>query len=232
MNEVVTNRKSRQINLSTLLLIVAVVAIGIAWYRTRTQIQNLELSIESMESITRDLQVVDRSKIAAITRLPTLVGELIYDVYIPGPEDATVSGSRSSSANATHQLCLALEEISDRRTPAKAQSFELAPGIHSIQLREQKIPQADAKEQFEIDVLVDGEVVIHAVRPVSWNSSKGWTGSGTITKTQSFTIGQAVVLHRRRFHQALANGVSKSPPPDKGANGIELWIQSATGNPN
>ncbi len=218
-----------QMSLATLLLLVTLVAVLAARGKTWQMRRSLQASIANMQAMTRELIIDDPKRIAAVRRIPTLSNELIFDVYIPPPDDAIRS----------HRLCMALENIVGGitvrdifPTPDQVYEFEI-PGQpqdvasihHSIEIRHSAANTNDSNSLNTFEVLVDGEVVMTANRPQSWNVSSGWSGVETVRESRSFDASEQVELYRRRNSELTATG-SQNVHPGKPANGILVWIEA------
>ncbi len=209
-----------QLSLSTMLLLVTLFAVGAGFVKARHDRNELQRLLATLRPMTRELSVDNPTQIAVVRRVPTLSNELIFDAYIPKPLVPTQ----------VHRLCLVLEEIVDSGPfdvlfPQPTGSFDLQPGIHSIELRSTEADKNDVNSEHRFVVLVDGETVIKAKRPAVWQASNGWTSYGTISQSQAFDAKEAVQLLRRRNNEPNKN-FSLSAPAKKPTNGVLLWIDS------
>ena len=207
-------------SLWTLLLLIMLAALGLAWQRIRSQNVRLEVDIAAMRRIARELRVEDPTQIAIVARKPTMPGELIHDIYIP----PTPSG---------HKIFVALEGILGHPPgtpshPAPNATAELTPGKHAIDIQHNQSRDAEGVTENEIVILVDGAPVIEMHRPEDWVPSGGWSSMGSYNESKSFSPDEPLDIHRRRFHKPTSPNSSRSMPNSEPANGILVWIEPAS----
>lgn len=215
-------------SLMSMLLLITLVAVVMAWQQTRSQWGSVRNKVESMRPLVRELDVKNPARIAMIDRLPTLPDERITDIYLPGPVD--LNRSTNPADNQTqYRLCLALEQIvgsidAQAAFPKPEQTVMISPGRHSVELRHRSPDSGSANGHHRIEVWLDGKPVIKAQRPASWISTKGWTGSASYRETHVFDTREPAEIHRRRFNQPTPTG-SRSRPESEPAQGILIWIE-------
>lgn len=215
-----TKKRRPRVSLGHLLLLVTAMAIGLAYVRVHADLSDTKVAVRNMRKLARELIVDDPSKIAAITRIPTLPGEHVMDVYIPA----------RPRSDGPYQLCFALEDINLSR---RSQELLLPPvgcrpisqGRHSIELRHVKADSSDSESRHEIKILLDDEVVMEATRPPDWMPADGWASTGSMPRTTVFDTSKPAQLHRRRFNWPISGGGSTSGPMDKPGSGILVWVE-------
>lgn len=204
-----TTKRRVQFNLLSILLFICVCAVWIAYGSVYQETRKIEQQLPGLRAIARELIVEDPNQFAVVTRLPTMYGELIWDIYVPDLPDRTVT------------IEVAMDEIPYRSKDASVmsslKSARLDPGKHKIEL----LYQVD--EVAKLTVLIDDEPAIEIERAKDWIDSTGHSSdSGVSALSQSYPVDKAISLHRRRFSlQGNANGGS-----DESDSGIWLWIDT------
>lgn len=208
-----------RVTLVDLLLVITAVATAMAYHRTHQQLGEVRFSLASLRPLARELRIEDPAKIAAVTRMPTSPGEMILDVYVP-PQRRTQKPQR---------LALSLEGVAehgaDAPFPTPVQTHPIASGRREVEIRHIE-PQSHGNPtgEHQIDILLDGEVVISARRPPNWIPAGGWTSTGTLTDSRTFAPDRPAELHRRRFNQPVGTGPSNTAMATTDP-GILLWIE-------
>lgn len=201
--------------LGGLLLLVAAFATAMASYRVKHQLAEVQASLQSLRHLARVLRVDDLASIAVITRMATRPDELIFDLHIP---EAADGGS--------HQLALVLDGISQQgdERPAAQYTHSIAPGRHTVEVVHERPPSDDPAATHRIVIVLDDATAIETTRPQSWIETLNWSASGGFTETTSFPADKPAELYRRRYSWKTDNG-STTPPADRPANGMLLWIE-------
>ena len=204
-------RKRRfQVNLLTILLLVLVCAVWIAYRGARVESQAMETQLASLRLIARELVIENPAEFAVVSRLPKFYNEKIWDVYVP-----KAHGKVARLAVAMDLIAAVHSKKIGDEKPLKW--IKLKPGKHSIQLI------YDVDDTAHLTVLVDEEVAIEIVRPQDWVKSGSSSSKGGIALSKSFPVDNGLLLHRRRFDIRRPRG-TPSAHKELGP-GIMLWIE-------
>lgn len=194
-----------QIRLRTLLLLLAAVAVWLAYRSNRGQIEFLESRIAALQPLARELIIDDESQIAVVKLAELWYDENEWQVYLP---------------EGRYRLSLATRRIEERGLAPAASTAWLPAGTHHVVLEQRR-----REDAWQIVVTADGKPLCAVEEPKDWNSSHGSTGGGEYSLSRQEPCDQPVVLFRRRFHQADGRGGSTTPPGP--TEGILLWIEPA-----
>ncbi|TWT76744.1 hypothetical protein CA13_72420 [Planctomycetes bacterium CA13] len=211
-----------QFSLLTILLLVALVAVVVAFHRIHDKRELTERKVRVLQALACELTVDDPSKIVVIKRLPTLSDELIVGVYLP----------ELKKPARINRLCLSLENIlsypnSRSVYPTPNNSFHLTPGEHWIELHCTKQGKGESSSQYVIEALVDGRGVMKEIRDSSWQPVDSCANYSTLKSvSQSFTAGQRIKLYHRRNYERTQSEAGFSVQNESN-NGILLWIDEA-----
>ena len=215
--EAAPKKRAPQFALGTFLLAIGVIATNLGWYHSHQQIRQLEAALPSMRFLARELQVVDESKVAVISCNPQHAYDYSFDVFVPA-----IGGNGG-------QLCLAMEGIALHtfdegvlEFPDEGQCVAITPGRHRIKVVHDRLKPPTSPPSWLIEVLLDGEVVISAIRPPKWHTSFGWSGSPVYQETKVFEATSALI-YSHRFKQVDGNGkeIRDTETPH---TGVLVWI--------
>lgn len=166
------------VSLSTLLLVVVALAIGLASWQMEKSIEKAKDEVYPLRFLANGLRVVQPDEYVVVGRTPTRINELIYDVHVPddGPRE----------------LCLAVGEIPSKGVVQTSQRVTVSPGVHQVELK------YDPLRGTKVFVLVDDQEVILAEAPERW-MSKFPTGGLQHRTSTHFPGDRPLTLVRKRF---------------------------------
>lgn len=193
-----------QVSLSTLLLLMAAVAVWFGCWSVHRQNYRLHRNLQGLLSISRELEVDDRSRAAAVAIIPEWLGEAIWEIYLPEGRE--------------YELCLALEQVSDEGLAPPVQRAAIAAGKCTVELKHDTLA-----EESITSLLVDDSVVIEEARPKNWEPRRGSRGASVIDRSQQFDPALPLILYRKRFNSHDGTSPQKGVP----TNGILVWIEPA-----
>ena len=212
----VVDRQKRKLQVSiwSLLLLIAACGIWIAYRKSVTDIAKFEKRLTGLRWIARELIVEDPQQLAAVKRLPKLLGENIWDVHIP-----EIQGKHFDMRLIMDDVPTNSQSESVQLEPLK--HAVLMPGKHAIELR---YKAKESQGNAILTVLVDGETVIEEIRLEDWVDSSGSSSSSSVgSNSLSFDNEQILHLLKLRFTIKQKNGgrtATQKPGP-----GIFLWIE-------
>jgi len=200
-----TSARRPQFSLSTLLLLMAVVAIGIAYRNVRQETEVIRAQIPGLLAVACELEIDDPKRFAVVSRLPQWHDEAIWDVYLPEGRSL--------------ELCLAMDKVSsDNSFPEPLHRVSIDSGVRKIEFKYAR------QEKLSIArLLVDDAVVIEESRPKDWEPRSGSSGGGQSFQSQQHDPDEPLVL-RRRFMTRNASGGSSTPKSP--SQGVLIWIES------
>lgn len=192
-----------QWSLQTLLLLTAVVAVWIGYFRYRLDIPRLEQEIDAMRQMASELIIEDPQLVAAV-KLPELwMDEQRWDIHLP---------------EGKYKIRLATREIGKEGLAPAIAEAPIDAGRHQIKLQKEEVDDG-----WRIVVLLDDQPLLQVAEKPDWNPGDGYEGSGVSTTSRQFSPNAAVELHRRRFvHQTKAGPYEA---PEEPAEGLLLWIE-------
>jgi hypothetical protein len=204
--------KKLQFSLQTIMLFTAVVAVFVAYFRTRDETAQLRRQLPGLREAARELIVHDPEQYAVVQHQPRWYDEFRWRIYLP-------EGRR-------YELFLATEKIenSNKGLPPATGKFELTPGEHELEI--QQIREAD--DSWQVRILVDGETALTQKHPESWHPGVGSSGGSEFSSSQQQAVEQPLILFQRRFHEPTKGGGSQTPQVP--SNGVMLWIEPIKGS--
>jgi len=189
-------------------LLMAAVAIGIAYRNVRQDTNVIRAQIPGLLAAARELEIDDPKRFAVVSRLPQWSGETIWDVYLPEGRSL--------------ELSLAMDKVSSDNSFTKPlHRVFIDSGVRKIEFKY----ETQAKLSIA-SLLVDDTVVIEERRPKDWEPRFGSTGGGQIHLSQQYDPDKPLVLFRRRFVTRNARGGAAGTPKSP-SQGILIWIESA-----
>ena len=200
-------RRRWQVGLRTLFLLMAAIAVWMAYFINRRHNAGLEARIKAMTPLAHELIVDDAGKIAVVKLEDFWYDENRWDLYLP---------------ERRYRLCLATREIDDTGFPAAARSAPIAAGRHQLALEQEK-----EKDVWRIAVTCDGAALFSVEEPKGWNSDRGSMGGGQFALSEQPPPDQPVVLFRRRFTRSDDKGSMSVPTTP--SEGILIWIEPVSG---
>ena len=197
MNQIKRTMMPR-ISLSTLMLLVVALAIGLASWQMEKTIERGRAEVDPLRYLANELRVQRVDEYVVVGHFATKMGELVYSVHIP------VDGE--------HELCLAVDEIPKQGLVETSQRIAISPGVHRVELKIASVWQKEAA----IDLLVDDREAISVDTPDSWKGRNGSTGGLQHITSTHYPVDRLLTL----VHQRFGPGFNKATGP-----GVLLWIQ-------
>ena len=205
-----------QWSLQTLLLLTAVVAVWVAYFRLRQQIPPLEQKIDVLQQMARELIVDDEGQIAVVMLPQMWYDESRWEIYLPEGQYVMRLATRQID---DQLVTLVLGRDKEVFPPAVGQT-PVSGGRHRIELM-----RSEDGSGREITVLVDDRPVIEAEESADWWPGHGSTGGSQFSSCAQRSAHEPLVLFRRRFSRQLKGGRCVTP---KGpTEGLMLWIEPA-----
>ena len=200
------DRSKLQFGFSTILLFMLAIATWLAAYRFQRQLPELRAAVQRMESLqTSEFEVPDSDHFAGMKRNPTWYDENIWDIFVP-------EGSQ-------FELRLATQQVAEQGVAPIDLAAPLTSGKHQIELKRPKL----VDDEWVAEILVDGQIVLVAKKPKTWNPGKGSSGGGGGVSSSSHNADAPFVLFRRRWHVEVGPNTFRAPP--RPCNGLLLWVQ-------
>ncbi|MHC5540008.1 hypothetical protein ACYOEI_17455 [Singulisphaera rosea] len=194
-------RAGWKVNLRTLFLLVAAIAVWMTVVINRRHNETLEARIAVMRPMVRELEIDDPAKIALVSLEPRWYDDHQWEVYLP---------------DGSYRVALATRGVGEEGlAPVKA-SAKIGPGRHRISL---ELKESKVKAAWVVDADWDGVEQLTAEEPKEWNSDRGSSGGGD----DSLEGARLAVLFRRRFVHHKGDGVWSTP--EGPSEGILLWIE-------
>ena len=196
-----TNRGKRsfmpRISLSTLMLLVVVLVIGLSSWQVEVSIEKAKTEVYPLRFLASELRIKMSDEYVVVGHFPTRMDELIYSVHIPD--------------HGAHELCLALDGIPESGIVEAVQVVPLSSGVHQIELKRDGIKQGSA-----VHVLLDDQEVMSASGPASWKGRYGSEGGLQYRSSTHLPAEYPFTLVRQRFGPDYKQEVCP---------GVLLWIQ-------
>jgi len=172
--------KGFRFNLLTILLLVAVIACWLSFYRTRTETQRMQSQLPALRELSRALIVDNPSQYAIVRHHQLWNDDFRWKVYLP--------------PHRTYRLSLATEQVDGAGFPAADQTIGLDSGTHELQLRIEK-----GDDQCRVEVLVNGQVKLTSVKSVEWMGSGGSVGGSSVSSSTEQKLDSPLEIFRRQF---------------------------------
>jgi hypothetical protein len=205
-DEVIAPRPGRwQVGLRTLVLLMAVIAVGMTVFVNRREIDRLERRNRPMRPLVRELKVDNPAKIAVVKLEELWMDDNRWDLSLP-PGD--------------YRICVATRDVPDSGLAPVTKSAMIQGGRHRLSLAFRREP-----ERCPIVVRVDGAEIL------AFDETKEWGSSGSSTDWNDFATSTQVepnrplILFRRQYRNGnvqisrLVN-VQLLPP-----EGLLFWIE-------
>lgn len=196
-----TNRGKRsfmpRISLSTLMLLVVVLVIGLSSWQVEVSIEKAKTEVYPLRFLANELRIKMSDEYVVVGHFPTRMNELIYSVHIPD--------------HGAHELCLALDGIPESGIVEAVQVVPLSSGVHQIELKLDGIKPGSA-----VHVLLDDQEVMSASGPASWKGRYGSEGGLQYRSSTHLPAEYPFTLVRQRFGPDYKQEVCP---------GVLLWIQ-------
>ena len=196
-------RRRWQVGVRTLFLLMAAIAVWMAYFINRRHNAALAVRIEAMVPLAHELIVDDPKKIAIVKREEHWYGENEWEIYLP---------------EGRYRLCLATRGIGDDGLATVMKSAPIAAGRHQLDLEQRR-----DKEVWRVRVLWDETELIAqeepSARPTGSSLTRGIQSSIT---EQLSPDGPAILIRRRFMHD---NRLNPMATPGETFDGVLLWIE-------
>ena len=186
-----------RISLSTLRLLVVVLVIGLASWRMEASIEKAKTEVYPMRYLANELRIQRPEEYVAVGHFPTRIDELIYSVHIPD--------------DGQHELCLVIDGVPNEGHVEADQVVPVSPGVHQVEFKFGKNEQS-----LVASVLLDGQEVMSAGAPESWNGRKEVEGGLQYRSSTHLPAERPMTLLRLRFNPGYSQDVCP---------GVLLWIR-------
>jgi hypothetical protein len=199
------DKRRWQVGLRTLFLLMAVLAVWMAYFINRRHNAALEARVRAMMPLAHELIIEDAQKVAVVKLEEYWFDENRWHIYLPAGR---------------YRVCLATRDVEDMGLAPRVKSAPIAAGRHELALEQQR-----DKDAWRLAVTCDGAALLSAEEPREWNSDRGSMGGGQFALSEQLPPEKPVVLFRRRFMRSDAKGLTTSPTGP--SEGILLWIEPA-----
>ena len=196
-------RKRRFFGLSTLILLIAALAVWFSIHVNRRRIEALKIRIAQFSELAPELDIADPAKIAILKHAQQGSNLHDWDVYLP---------------KGRYRLSLATRAIVDRGLSAQAKSVSIDSGRHHVSLE-----RASDGKIHRITLACDGKRILVVEEPKDWYSERGSTSDILFDRSEQLRADRPVVLCRERFMKPTSPGVSQSN--SEPTEGMLLWIE-------
>lgn len=202
-------RKRWQVGLPSLLLVMAAIAVWMAFFINRGQNVRLESRIVALRAMVHELDIADQRKIAVVKLEEYWYDENRWDLYLPeGP----------------YQLCVATRGIGNVGLASVVKSSPVEAGRHRLTLDQRR-----HNVLWRVTVTWDGAELLTVEEPKEWDPGSGSMNEAEYSTSQQLAPDKPVVLFRRRFMRRDAKGRTSSLG-DEPAEGVLLWIERLNGS--
>lgn len=198
-------RKSRYFGISTLIVLIAAIAVWFSVHVNRRRIDALKIRIAQFSELAPELDIADPAKIAVLKHAQQGSNLHDWDVYLP---------------KGRYRLRLATRAIVDRGLSAQAKSVSIDSGRHHVSLE-----RASDGKIHRVTLGCDGKEILVVEEPKDWYSERGSTSENLFSRSEQLRADRHVVLFRERFFKSTSTGVSFSTPEPKPSEGMLLWIE-------
>jgi hypothetical protein len=196
-------RKRRFFGLSTLILLIAAIAVWFSVHVNRRRIDALKIRIAQFSEPAPELDIADPAKIAVLKHAQQGSNLHDWDVYLP---------------KGRYRLRLATRAIVERVLSAEAKSVSIDSGRHHVSLER----ESDGKKH-RITLACDGKTVLVVEESKEWYPERGSSSDNNFDRSEQLGADRPVVLYRERFMKPTSPGVSQwTPEPTEG---MLLWIE-------
>lgn len=186
-----------KISLSTLMLLVVVLAIGLASWQMEQAIEKAKAEVYPLRFLANELRVERPDEYVVVGKIPTRINETVYVVHVPD--------------DGGHELCLALADIPDKGLAEVSQRVSISPGIHQVELKVDEISQGSG-----VHVLLDDQKVMSSDKLESRIVRLGFEGGLRYRTSTHLPADRPLTLLRNLYRPRPNNG----PRP-----GVLLWIE-------
>jgi hypothetical protein len=197
-------RRRWQVGLRTLFLLIAAIAVWMAYFINRRHNAALAARIEAMAPLAHELIVDDPKKIAIVKLEDLWMGEDRWEIHVP---------------EGRYRLCLATHGIGQDGLATVTQSAAIAPGRHQLAFEQRRV-----KDVYRVIVRRDGTELITREEPSDWDTGSTMTTGDNYSTSRQFPPDGFVVLLRRRFMPRIITNTATAQnigPTD----GVLIWIE-------
>ena len=211
--EQVPPRKRRfrlQWSLTTMLLLMVVVAGWVPYFCFRQEISRIEQRIAVMRPMARELIVEDPTQVAVVHLPPLWYDEHRWAIHLPEGE---------------YRMKLATREVDEEGFPAAVKQTPLGGGEYRIELLQSKV-----EDCRKMTITVDDRRSHRVIEPIEkpgWPPSHGSSSSGLLGNCTQMPSNEPIVLFRRRYMVPTATGGGGRTPQGP-SEGLMLWIEPVT----
>jgi hypothetical protein len=202
-------RRRWQVGLRTLVLLLAVFAVWMAYFINRRQNARLEARIKTMIPLAHELIIEDPKQVAAVRLEAHWFDENRWDLYLPAGR---------------YRVCLATRDIGEMGLAPATRSVPIAAGRHRLALEQHK-----DKDVWRLAVTCDDAPALSVEEPKAWNPDRGSSSEGHFDLSEQAPADKPVVLFRRRFMKPDANGSWSTSTSTGPSEGLLLWIEPESG---
>jgi hypothetical protein len=200
-------RRRWQLGVRTLLLLMAAIAVWMAYFVNRRHNAALAARIKAMVPLAHELVIEDARKIAVVKLEEYWFDENRWEVYLPAGQ---------------YRLCVATHGIDKNGLAPVVKSTPIEAGRHLLALEQQR-----DNDVWRITALWDGRERIAVEEPKDWDPGTGSVGGGDYSLSEQLPPDQPAVLFRRRFMREVGKG--RTTTPNGPTEGLMLWIERTAG---
>lgn len=200
-----TQRRRWQIGLRTAFLVMAAIAVWMAYSVNRRHNETLRERINLLVPLAHELVIDDPRKIAVVKMEEYWMGHNRWEIYLP-------AGS--------YRLGVATREIRGHGFPASAENAPISAGRHVVAVEQHK-----RGDKWHVTVLCDDKEVVAVDETKDWETNNGASSTGQGSPSEQLPPDQPVVLLRSSFFPPQP--ATTAAEFEAQANGVLLWIERA-----
>jgi hypothetical protein len=189
-----------QVTLRSLILMMAVIAVWMAVYINKNEIQRLE---NRNQPLVHELEIVDANKFAVVKLDSLWMNDHRWDVYLPPGE---------------YRVCMASREVGYPGLCAPRKTATIQAGRHRLALDFQR-----ERDRWPIRLTSDGSELIAFDEVKEWGASGSSADHQYGQRSKQEPLDQPLVLYRRQYLDQ--NNQGGPPETWKSGEGLLLWIE-------
>jgi hypothetical protein len=193
--------KRWQINVRSIILLIAVIAVWMTAHVNKEAIDSLEKRNQTMRPLAHLLKVDDPEQFAVVLLEPLWQNDLRWEIYVP---------------SGRFRLFMATREVRKQGVAKPITSVPIKSGRHRIALVDEKIDTGT-----RIQVLCDGAKLLKFEESSEWGGMN-WRSYADFSTSEQRATDQPLPIYRRRISKDFEQHLSEKVEP---SDGILIWIE-------